>query len=160
WHPLPCEARGKRPNGDAYDAVALRLVAIAAGGCAARTVHALPDARHAVAQLPVDAERGAAGGLRRARQLFAARRRPHLLAGTVEQPVVRGLHHPVVDRTRVADGGVGQRQDRRPRLPATRLLHSDRAADDRGGEYLAVLLYAGVRSARKAHWRAWVTDAQ
>ena len=29
-----------------------------------------------------------------------------------------------------------------PRLPAPRLLHADGAADDRGGEHLAVLLHA------------------
>ena len=33
-------------------------------------------------------------------------------------------------------------QDRRPRLPAPRLLHADRAADDRGRQHLAVLLHA------------------
>jgi hypothetical protein len=40
-------------------------------------------------------------------------------------------HDPGVDRARAADGRVGARQDRRPRVPAARLLHADGAADDR-----------------------------
>ena len=55
---------------------------------------------------------------------------------------------PGVDRARAADGGLGQRQDRRARLPAPRVLHADGAADDRGGQHLALLLHAGVRPAR------------
>ena len=48
----------------------------------------------------------------------------------------------------LADGAVGERPAARPRLPAPRVLHADRAADDRGGEHLALLLHAGVRAAR------------
>ena len=39
-------------------------------------------------------------GVRRARQLRAARRRPDLLAGAVQQPLVRARHDPAVDRAR------------------------------------------------------------
>ncbi len=36
-------------------------------------------------------------------------------------------------------------------LPADGVLHAHRAADDRGGEHLAVLLYAALRPARAGH---------
>ena len=42
------------------------------------------------------------------------------------------------------DGAVGQRAHRRARLPAHGLLHAHRAADDRGGQHLAVLLHAAA----------------
>ena len=46
---------------------------------------------------------------------------------------------------------VGARQDRRTRLAAARVLHADRAADDRGRQHLALLLHARVRAARAGH---------
>ena len=55
---------------------------------------------------------------------------------------------PLTDRAGAADGDLGQRQDRRPPVPAAVVLHADRAADDRGRQYLAVLLFAGLRAAR------------
>ena len=54
----------------------------------------------------------------------------------------------------LADGALGQSQHARPGLPAARLFHADRAADDRGGEYLAVLLHAGLWTARSVA-RRW-----
>ena len=60
---------------------------------------------------------------------------------------------PVVDRAGAADGDLGQRPARRPRLPAPRLLHADDPADDRGRQHLALLLHARVRPARADHRR-------
>jgi sn-glycerol 3-phosphate transport system permease protein len=49
----------------------------------------------------------------------------------LEQPLVRDRHDPGVDRARASDGGVGERQGRRPRRVAPRVFHADGAADDR-----------------------------
>ena len=134
---------------DAHDAMALRLAAAAAGGGAARALHALPGGRDALAQLPLDAEgqpRPAVFvGLDNYRQLVDD---PIFWQALVEQPLVRARHDSGVDRARAADGGVGQRPHRGPRLPAPRVLHADGAADDRGRQHLALLLHAGVRPAR------------
>ena len=43
-----------------------------------------------------------------------------------------------VGRPGAGNGALGQRQDRRARLPAHGVLHAHRAADDRGGEHLAL----------------------
>src|SRR5947209_9616612 len=45
---------------------------------------------------------------------------------------------------------MGQPQHARPGFSAPRLLHADGAADDRGGEYLAVFLHTGLWPARSA----------
>src|SRR5215472_15748113 len=129
--------------------MALWLAAPAAGRGASRSLHALSRRCDRVAQLLLHAEGRAAARVCRRRQLRAARRRPDLLAGAVEQPVVRGGDDSAVDRARATDGSVGQRQASRPRPAAARLLHADGAADDRGGQYLALLIYAGVWVARE-----------
>ncbi len=66
--PLPAggESGADVPPHDAQGRVDLRLAAAAAGGGAARAVHALPGGGHRVAQLPLDAQGRAAGGVRRA----------------------------------------------------------------------------------------------
>src|SRR5690606_14635020 len=81
------------------------------------------------------------------RELPADARGRRLLAGAVEQPLVRARHDSDVDRAGDRDGAVGEREDRGPRLPAARLFHADRAADDRGGQHLALLLHAAIRTA-------------
>ena len=98
-----------------------------------------------------DAEAGAAVGVGGARQLPGDGRGPGVLAGARQQSLVRARHHSAVDRAGAADGGVGQRADRGARAAAPGLLHAHRAADDRGGQHLALLLHAGLRPARADH---------
>ena len=59
---------------------------------------------------------------------------------------------PDLDGAGAADGALGQSQHARARVSAARLFHADRAADDRGGQYLAVLLHAGLWIARSVAW--------
>ena len=108
----------------------------------------------------VDAQGRAAGGVRRRRQLPAARRRPDLLAVAHQQSLVRAGHDSRGRRARAADGDLGQRPARRTRLPAARLLHADDPADDRGGQHLALLLHAGIRPARADHQGARLRQPQ
>src|SRR6266478_4949965 len=100
--------------------MALWLALTPAGRGVTRALHALPR-RHAVAELPFDAAGRTRQRFRRSRQLSRARRRSDLLAVAVEQPLVRGRDDSAVDCTRAADGGMGERQDRRPRAAAARL---------------------------------------
>ena len=100
---------GDRASHDANGDVALRLAAASAGSGIARAVHAFSGGRDAVAQLPVDAEGCATGGIRRHRQLSATRRRPDFLEGADQQSVVRRRNDSAGDRARAADGGLGQR---------------------------------------------------
>jgi len=145
---------------DAHQGVALRLAAADARDGAARVVHALPRDREPLAQLFLHAARQPARGLRRARPLSPALRRSDLLAGAVEQPLVRGRYHSAVDRARVADGALGQRSHRGPGFPAPCLFHADDPSDDRRGEHLAFLLYAGIRAARASARQVRCRNAQ
>src|SRR5438093_12421844 len=121
--------------------MAVRVAAVAAGRDAARAVHPLSGGRKSLAQLLFDAAGFATAELHRLRQLPAARRRPDLLAGADEQPLVRARHDSVVDRARASDGGLGERAPPRPCVPAARVFHADGIADDRRREHLAFLLY-------------------
>src|SRR5437667_5437589 len=140
--------------------MALRMAVAAAGRGSARTLHALPDGGNAVAQLLLHPSECTAGSVHRSGELPAAHRRRDLLAGAQQQSLVCRRHHSVVDRARASDGGMGQRQHRWSRLSPARVLHADRAADDRGGEHLALFLYAGVRFARENDCRVRALDAQ
>src|SRR6185437_13907269 len=140
--------------------MALRLAAVAAGRDAARAVHALSGDREPLAQLLFDAEGLASGDVHRPRQLSRADRRPDLLAGAVEQPLVRARHDPAIDRARAADGGMGEWPSSGTRVPAARLLHTDGVADDRRREHLALLLYAGIRTARAGHRALRIAEPQ
>ncbi len=124
-----------------------RLAAAAAGHGVPGAVHALAGARDLHRQLLLDAAPAPRLGLHRARELSPDRRRSRVLEGALQQPVVRGRNDPGLDRPRDADGAVGQRPHRRPRAGAHGLFHADRAADDRGGQHLAVLLHAAIRTA-------------
>ncbi len=100
------------------------------------------------AQLPVDAQ-----GRPRRRCWWASRttrswsttrcsgRRSRTTCGSPARTI------PLSIGLALADGAVGQRAHRRARLAAHGVLHADRAADDRGGQHLAVLLHAAVRPA-------------
>jgi sn-glycerol 3-phosphate transport system permease protein len=50
---------------------------------------------------------------------------PIFWQGARQQPLVRARHDSRVDGPRAADGGVGQRPPRGPRIPAARVLHAD-----------------------------------
>ena len=105
-------------------------------------------------------KRGAARGLRRPRQLPRDGRGPDVLAGALEQRLVRARHDPAVDRARAAMALWVNSRLTGTRLPAPGLLHADGAADDRGREHLAVLLHAAVRAARADHRRARLAEPQ
>src|SRR5580704_13569983 len=165
--PKPCEScvpindarpRAGRVGGDvgcgraagaaaAFDA-SPRLTLVDAGGGAAGDVHPLSRRRHHHRQLLLDPKRPPRRSVRRRRQLSGHARRPGVLARARQQHRLCGERHSADDCAVAGDGGLGQRQDRRPAVFAAVVLHSDRAADDRGRQYLAVLLRAGLRPAR------------
>ena len=123
---------------------------------AAGRVHALPGGRRrwSTASSPRREARpsGVWVGLENYRVMVE---RPDVLEGAAQQPLVRAAPPSRVDRPGAGDGAVGQRAHRRARLPAHGLLHAHRAADDRGGQHLAVLLHAAVRPARADHRLLW-----
>ena len=124
-----------------------RLAAAAAGGGAAGCLHALSDPCHHQAQLFHRATKWRRA-VRRFRQLSGDVRGRDLLESADQQFLVCARHRPDLDRAGAADGALGQSQHARARVSAARLFHADRAADDRGGQHLAVLLHAGLWIAR------------
>ncbi len=89
------------------------------------------------------------GGVRRPRQLPVDDAGPDFLEGAGQQFLVRAGHHSDdASRSALLMALWVNREHARPRLPAPGILHADGVADDRGGQYLAVLLHAGLRPAR------------
>ena len=136
------------------------LAAAAAGVGAARRLHALAGRGHRLAQLHVDAEEVAAVALRRPRELPGDGAGRGVLAVALEQRVLRRGDGADLDRAGDRDGALGQQPHGRAHLPAHGLLHADGAADDRGGQHLALLLHAAVRAARADHARPRLRQPQ
>ena len=142
----PPPLSGGRRTGEAR----IRMAVAHAGRDPACRVHALPGRGDAHRELLLDRHGGAPVALRRPGQLRRARRGPDLLAGARQQLLVRRRHHPDGDRARHADGAVGEPQAAGARAGAHGVLRAHGAADDRGGEPVAVFLYAADRPARQA----------
>ena len=146
--PRPGDGERRLPD-DAHRELALWLAAAAARRGAARRVHALAGGRdvwHSFYSTPKAAHAGASSSaLDNYRQIVddpvfwqALGNNLIYAVGTIPLSIALAL----------ADGALGQRPHRRPRLPAPGVLHADGAADDRGRQHLAVLLHARIRPAR------------
>ncbi len=111
-------------------------------------LHVLSGCRHAHRQLLLDPERPARRGLRRPGQLSNHARRPGVLARAAKQHRLCGERHPANHRAVLAMAlWVNGKIAGRPFLRLS-FFTPDRTADDRGRQYLAVLLRAGLRPAR------------
>ena len=124
------------------------LAAASAGSRAAVRLYPSAGCPDLHRQLLVDAARPPSLDLRRLGKLCADDGRPDLHAGHDQQPHLCRHHHSRLDRHLVVDGAVRAPQDRGAGLSADGLFHADRAAADRGGQHMAVLLPAGIRPVR------------